>query len=61
MLQRTDDVEESSSIFTPLSKTTKAIFLLVSGYGDAAHEVVLGVTVDNMDDGEYAATHPGLA
>jgi hypothetical protein len=57
-----------------LSKASKALLLLCAGYGDAAHEVVLGVTFVLEDDtssastsstssametAEYAATHPG--
>lgn len=36
-----------------------AVLLLLRGYADAAHDVILGVTVDNLDEAEYAATHRG--
>lgn len=42
-----------------LTKAATAIILLLSGYIDASHEVVLGVTPTNVDDAEYAATHRG--
>jgi hypothetical protein len=42
-----------------LSKASKALLLLCAGYGDAAHEVLLGVTLDVIEEAEYAATHPG--
>ncbi|GAX24875.1 hypothetical protein FisN_2Lh146 [Fistulifera solaris] len=41
------------------SKIAQAIWLLICGYGDAAHEVLLGVNATNQDIAEYAATHPG--
>lgn len=36
-----------------------AVLLLLRGYTDAAHDVILGVTADNLDEAEYAATHRG--
>lgn len=42
-----------------LSKSAKALLLLLAGYGDAAHDVILGVTLENLDSAEYAATHRG--
>lgn len=36
-----------------------AALLLLRGYSDAAHEVLLGVTMDNLKEGEYAASHRG--
>jgi hypothetical protein len=42
-----------------LSKASKALLLICAGYGDAAHEVLLGVTLDAIEEAEYAATHPG--
>jgi hypothetical protein len=43
-----------------LSKTVQAILLLcLYQQSDAAHEVILGVTRNRLDDAEYAATHPG--
>jgi hypothetical protein len=42
-----------------LSKTAVAILFLLRGLGDAAHEVLLGVTLANLSAAEYAATHPG--
>ena len=36
-----------------------AALLLLRGYSDAAHEVLLGVTLDNLKEGEFAATHRG--
>ena len=47
------------------SATALLLFLVGSSsdrdgkYTDAAHEVILGVTPSNMQDAEYAATHPG--
>jgi hypothetical protein len=42
-----------------LSKTAVAILLLLRGLGDAAHEVLLGVTLENLVEAEYAASRPG--
>ena len=42
-----------------LSKAAVAIILLLAGYTDASHEVILGVTPYNIDEAEYAATHRG--
>jgi hypothetical protein len=43
-----------------LPKTVQAILLLcLFQRSDAAHEVILGVTRDKLEDAEYAATHPG--
>lgn len=36
-----------------------AVLLLLRGHVDAAHDVVLGVTLDNLNEAEYAATHRG--
>ena len=36
-----------------------ACLLLLRGHSDAAHEVLLGVTLDNLEQGEYAASHRG--
>jgi hypothetical protein len=36
-----------------------AMLLLLRGYLDAAHDVILGVTLDNVEEGEYAALHRG--
>lgn len=36
-----------------------AILLLLRGHLDAAHDVILGVTSDNLEKAEYAATHRG--
>ncbi|CAB9499746.1 expressed unknown protein [Seminavis robusta] len=36
-----------------------AALLLLRGYSDAAHEILLGVTLDNLEDAVYAATHRG--
>eukprot|EP00816_Leptocylindrus_hargravesii_P006664 CAMPEP_0196809106 /NCGR_PEP_ID=MMETSP1362-20130617/9078_1 /TAXON_ID=163516 /ORGANISM="Leptocylindrus danicus, Strain CCMP1856" /LENGTH=304 /DNA_ID=CAMNT_0042183685 /DNA_START=142 /DNA_END=1056 /DNA_ORIENTATION=- len=36
-----------------------AVLLLLRGYADAAHEVILGVDVESISEAEYAATHPG--
>lgn len=41
------------------SKIIQAVWLLLSGHGDAAHEVLLGVNETNLELAEYAATHPG--
>jgi hypothetical protein len=42
-------------------KSASALMLFLSNvnYADAAHEVILGVTPENIADAEYAATHPG--
>ena len=42
-----------------VSKEMKALLLLLAGYSDAAHDVILGVTLENMEEAEYAATHRG--
>jgi len=42
-----------------LTKTTRSLLCLLMGAGDAAHEILLGVTMENVDSAEYAATHPG--
>jgi hypothetical protein len=44
-----------------LSKTAVALLLLGRHHPltDAAHEVLLGVTVANVGNAEYSATHPG--
>jgi hypothetical protein len=36
-----------------------AALSLLRGYSDAAHEMLLGVTLDNLDEAEYSATHRG--
>lgn len=36
-----------------------ATLLLLRGYLDAAHDVILGITLDNVEEGEYAASHRG--
>lgn len=36
-----------------------AALLFLRGYSDAAHEILLGVTLDNLEEAEYAATHRG--
>lgn len=36
-----------------------AVLLLLRGYADAAHEVILGVDTESVAEAEYAATHPG--
>lgn len=36
-----------------------AVLLLLRGKLDAAHELILGVTWNNMEEAEYAATHRG--
>lgn len=41
------------------SKAYNALWLLLHGKSDAAHEVVLGVKPTNVADAEYAAAHPG--
>ena len=40
-------------------KTMLAILLFLRGNISAAHEVLLGVTLENLDEAEYAATHRG--
>jgi hypothetical protein len=40
-------------------KSASALLLVSNDFLDAAHEVVLGVTLTNLADAEYAATHPG--
>lgn len=40
-------------------KSASALLLVSQEYLDAAHEVILGVTLTNLADAEYAATHPG--
>ncbi len=40
------------------SIVAQAIWLLICGHGDAAHEVLLGANETNLDVAEYAATHP---
>lgn len=40
-------------------KTAIACLLLMRGLSGAAHEVLLGVTPENLAQAEYAATHPG--
>jgi hypothetical protein len=53
---------ELATIFAPeelRSETLRATLLLLRGHGDAAHETLLGVTLDNLVEAEYAATHPG--
>lgn len=42
-----------------IDKTACAALLLLRGHTDAAHEVILGVSRDSIDEAEYAATHPG--
>ncbi len=41
------------------NKALNILLLLLEQRLDQAHEMVLGVTVDNLQDAEYAATHPG--
>ncbi|CAJ1954733.1 unnamed protein product [Cylindrotheca closterium] len=41
------------------TKAQVALLLLLAGHGDAAHDVLLGATLDNLKDAEYAATHRG--
>jgi len=36
-----------------------AVLLLLRGHVDASHDVILGVTQDNLEEAEYAATHRG--
>ena len=36
-----------------------ATLLFLKGYSDAAHEVLLGVNMENIKEGEYAASHRG--
>ena len=36
-----------------------AALLLLRGYADAAHEVLLGVSLRNLEEAEYAASHRG--
>ena len=36
-----------------------AALLLLRGYSDAAHEVLLGVSLNNLEEAEYAASHRG--
>jgi hypothetical protein len=55
---KTTDIWLFGTHETP-SKIAQAIWLLICGYGDAAHEVLLGVNETNQDFAEYAATHPG--
>ena len=46
-------------LVSPAHYRVCAALLLLRGYSDAAHEVLLGVTLDNLDEAEYAATHRG--
>lgn len=50
-----DDVESKASIL----KARLTIDLIWEGYLDAAHDVLLGVTLKELEDAEYAATHRG--
>ena len=56
-------VNSASESASYMSKTAVALLLLVGlkhrQSTDAAHEVILGVTLANLDDAEYAASHPG--
>ena len=36
-----------------------AVLLLLRGHADAAHDVILGVTLHNLEEAEYAAKHRG--
>jgi hypothetical protein len=47
------------ALVTPAHYRVCAALLLLRGYSDAAHEMLLGVTLDNLDEAEYAATHRG--
>lgn len=49
-----DDDDDDSK-----KKTKVALLLLSAGYGDAAHDVLLGTTFGNLEQAEYAATHRG--
>ena len=54
-----DSKEDDPSKSKKLSKAAVAIILLLAGYIDASHEVILGVTTYNTAKAEYAATHRG--
>jgi hypothetical protein len=41
-----------------IPKACLALLLLLDGHGDAAHEILLGVTMKNLEEAEIAATHP---
>jgi hypothetical protein len=53
-----DDVSELLRLHQELPKACLALLLLMEGRGDEAHEVVLGVTLENFREAEHAATHP---
>ena len=52
---------EDEAVVNPnaFGSTACAALLLLRGHPDAAHEVLLGVTKTNLEEAEYAATHPG--
>jgi hypothetical protein len=52
-----DDDDDVSSITT--RKTVMALLFFLRGNLSAAHEVILGVNLRNMEEGEYAASHRG--
>ena len=49
----------TESLLQPHHYRVCAVLLLLRGYSDAAHEVLLGVSLDNLQEAEYAATHRG--
>ena len=53
------DIDMTNLSLVNMPSTVLAIVLLLMGEADAAHEVLLGVLPDNLDEAEYAATHRG--
>lgn len=53
------DLPDAATLDPDQSKVVNAVLLLLQGHGDAAHEVILGVTRENLPQAEYAATHRG--
>ena len=54
-----DNEAELFNCSKELSKTAIGALLLMNGLSDAAHECILGVTPNNVEEAEYAATHRG--
>ena len=48
-----------SSTSSPLTKSCKAMLLLIAGHADASHDILLGVTLEDLESAEYAAMHRG--
>jgi len=51
--------DDDNDVGKKKKKEKVALLLMLAGYGDAAHDVLLGTTLDNLQEAEYAATHRG--